>query len=85
VSLANARKHWRFLAAVMAILLVLAAVPPVLIYGVGPLLGALADSFGNEAILAFGVIFAAGSLGWLFFVLWAGDKADRAALGEIDR
>jgi hypothetical protein len=81
MTLANVRRHWRFLATVLVILCVLATVPAVLIYGLGPLMATVAERFGDESILVFGLVFAAATLGWLFFVLWAGDKADRMSLG----
>lgn len=77
MSLANARKHWRFLAVVLLIFLAAAASGPLIFYGLGPALQMIFDRFGEHAAPVIAVIFAALTLGWLFFVLWAGHRADR--------
>jgi hypothetical protein len=82
VSLANVRAHWRFLVTLFVLFLALLAAGPLLFYGLPRLLGGVFDRFGSASVLVMGLIFAAAALGWLFFVLWAGDKADRLALGD---
>ena len=80
MSLANVRKHWRFLAVVLLIFMLVAAAGPLLFYGLGPLVSAIIDRFGSRSMPIMAMIFGVFTLGWLFFVLWAGDKADRLTM-----
>jgi hypothetical protein len=82
VSLENARRHWRFLAMMLLVFVALAAAGPLLFYGLPSLLEPMMDRFGSSAVVLLGVVFAAVTLGWLFFVLWVGDRADHLALGD---
>jgi hypothetical protein len=83
VSLANVRKHWRFLATTALIFVALAAAGPLIFYGSGPLFEWVFDSPGLGFVLIFGTIFAVAVLGWIVFVPWAGDKADHLTLDHV--
>ena len=80
MSIANVRKHWRFLVGVVLIFVALAAAGPLLFYGTGPLFGLLLERPSFGFVLVFGLVFALAVLGWMALVPWAGDKADHMIL-----
>ena len=84
MSLADVRKHWRFLAVVLLIFVLVAAAGPLLFYGLPALGSVIGDRFGNWSMPVLALIFVVFPLGWLFFVLWAGDKADRLTADGTD-
>ena len=75
MSLANVRKHWRFLATLVLVLLLVGAAGPLIFYGTGPLFSMMIEAprpLSIALLLVFGVAPAA----YFFFCLWAGNKAD---------
>jgi hypothetical protein len=75
VSLANVRKHWRFLATLLLVILLLAAAGPVIFYGIGPLFTMMVEGRGLVSLALFLVI-AGAAPAWFFFGLWAGNKVE---------
>jgi hypothetical protein len=84
VSLANVRRHWRFLATLLLILLLLAAAGPVIFYGIGPLFSMMVEGRGLVSLALFLVI-AGAAPGWFFFGLWAGNKVERLTPDRVSR
>ena len=75
MSLANVRRHWRALAILLLVFLLVAAAGPLIFYGVGPLFSTIVNGSGIARWLLFAIIVAAVPA-WIFFMLWAGDKVD---------
>ena len=73
MSLANVRKHWRFLAILPLIFLLVFAAGPFLVYGVGPLFTLMVEGSVPVSLALF-LVFAGAVPAWFFFNLWAGNK-----------
>jgi len=76
VSLANVRKHWRFLATLLLIVLLLAAAGPVIFYGIGPLFSMMVEGRGLVKLALF-LVLAGAAPAWFFFGLWVGNKVEQ--------
>ena len=75
MSLANVRKHWRFLAILLLIFLLLFAAGPVILYGIGPLFTMMVEGSGPVTLALF-LVLAGAAPAWFFFNLWAGNKVN---------
>ena len=83
MSLANVRRHWRFLAILLLIFLLLFAAGPVILYGIGPLFTMMVESSGLVKLALF-LVFAGAAPAWFFFNLWAGNKVNGSDEGGGD-
>ena len=72
MSLANARKHWKSLAAIALVFIVLALAGPLVFYGLPVLFTAMTTQDSVLLLLAFPVLI----VGWFFGSLWLGSKAN---------
>ena len=84
MSIANVRQHWRFLVKVVLIFLTVIVIGPMILFGIGSFLYGITSPLGPGNIVIVGIAMAMVTLGWLFFVLWLGNRgADNS--GECDR
>ena len=72
MSLANARKHWKSLAAFALVFVLLALAGPLVFYGLPVLFTAMTTTDSVLLLLAFPVLI----VGWFFGSLWLGAKAN---------
>ena len=81
MSLENARKHWRFLAAIPLILLIVAVVGPLIFYAIGYMI----SRYGTTGLALVGLFMAVFLLIGIFSIAWlTGKPADRTEAGISD-